>query len=74
MNTMTLTKRLWRLLSSLFHTKTPPADTPASVDPYEQYKDRIPNRASRRALKQSKEGTGKEFESMEEFRKHLDSL
>ncbi len=55
-----LVKRLWR---RLFHADTPSA----SVDPYETYKDRIPNRASRRALKELQRGDFEEFESLDDL-------
>ena len=63
MNTMTLPKRLGRLLRNLFRAET----SPGSVDPYEKYKDRIPNRASRRALEELRRGEYKEFESLDDL-------
>ena len=68
MNTLTLPKRLGRLLRRWFRTGTPPA----SVDPYEEYKDRIPNAASRRALEEVRRGDLKTYDSVEELFADLD--
>ena len=74
MNTLTLPKWLGRLFRNLFHTDTLSAsgDLEPSVDPYEQYKDRIPNRASRRALEELHRGDLKTYDSAEELFADLD--
>ena len=62
---MRLVKRLW---SIVFH-----ADTPSkAADPYEKYEDRIPNRASRRALKELESGDLKTYESVDDLFADLD--
>ena len=69
MNTLTLPKRLLRLWRSLFRRETSSADdsSATTVDPFEKYKNRIPNRASRRALKELKRGKFKEFDSLDDL-------
>ncbi len=62
---MRLVKRLWR---SVFHANTPSK----GADPYEKYKDRIPNRASRRALKELERGDFKTYESVDDLFADLD--
>lgn len=62
---MRLVKRLWR---SLFHSDVPSS----SDDPYVKYKDRIPNRASRRALKELERGDFKTYESVDDLFADLD--
>ena len=77
MNTLTLPKLLGRFWRSLFHADKPSAsgDLESSIDPYEKYKERIPNSASRRALEQMRTGEGTTtYEDFEDFRKAMDSL
>lgn len=70
MNTFTLSKRLGRLWHSLLGAVRPRSR--ASEDPYEKYRDRIPNRRSRRAMREIEQGKLKTYDSAEELFADLD--
>lgn len=72
MNTLTLSKRFQRLWHRLIHPNRDKVDD-GSIPT--SFADFPPDRASRRALEQSRSGEGlKTYKSLDDFRKHLESL